>query len=258
MKKLLTAVTFALAPAGALADTAAQPGDCVVLLHGLARTEVSMLVMQAALEASGYYVVNSGYPSTAGSVSALAGGWVGPAVAECEGRGRVHFVTHSMGGILLRLWLTQHRPKNLGRTVMLAPPNKGSELVDKLGTVPGFSRLNGPAGMELGTGPRSLPNRLPPVDFPLGVIAGSRSLNPLYSALIGAENDGKVSVESTKVAGMAAHLTLPVTHTFLMNSPLVIVQVLNFLHHGSFEPNLDFLEASRRLAALGTEALKGE
>lgn len=259
MKKLLTAMTLALAQtSGALAETAAQPGDCVVLLHGLARTEASMLVMQTALEASGYHVVNSGYPSTEGSVSALAGGWVGPAVAECEGRGRVHFVTHSMGGILLRLWLTQHRPKNLGRVVMLAPPNKGSELVDKLGTVPGFSWLNGPAGMELGTSPRSLPNRLPPVDFTLGVIAGSRSLNPIYSALIGSENDGKVSVENTKVAGMTAHLTLPVTHTFLMNSPVVILQVLNFLHDGRFYPEIDFFAASRHLAALGIEALRPE
>jgi len=214
---------------------------CVILLHGLARTEVSFLLMEEALLARGYEVVRPGYPSTEHRVERLADAVLPRAFDSCS-RTPVHLVTHSMGGILARHWLSHTRPVTLGRVVMLAPPNQGSELVDEMGDWAVFDLLHGPAGQELGTGAASLPKRLPPVNYPVGVIAGSQSLNPVFSALIPGPDDGKVSVASTRVQGMKSQLILPVTHTYLMNNPRVIAQVAQFLERERFEPSLGWLD----------------
>lgn len=206
----------------------------VILLHGLARTQHSMASLSKALQAQGYHVANVHYPSTRAPIEELAVHAINKGLALCEKSERVSFVTHSMGGILVRYYLKHFPLEQLHRVVMLAPPNQGSEVVDKLADLPGFKWWNGPAGLQLGTDPTSVPNQLGPAHFDLGVIAGTFSVNLLLSSFLPSPDDGKVSVASTKLGGMKDHIELPVSHTFMMRDKTVIQQVLHFLREGQF------------------------
>jgi triacylglycerol lipase len=209
----------------------------VILLHGLCRTSRSMVIMEVALAKAGYEVRNVDYPSRTASIQKLADDAIGKAVSDSQrdGAGQINFVTHSLGGILVRSYLARHTIPSLGRVVMLAPPNQGSEVVDRLGWLFLFKWINGPAGNELGTGTNSTPNKLGPANFPVGIIAGDRSINWINSLLIPGRDDGKVSVQRTKLAGMTDHLVIHATHPFVMKNHEVIRQTIQFLRAGSFD-----------------------
>ena len=218
----------------AVTSPVSSAAEAVIVLHGLARSERAMRPLAGHLEAAGFAVTNLDYSSTTATVEELVEAHLLPPVQAQAEAERLHFVTHSMGGILVRQLIATQRPPNLGRVVMIAPPNRGSELVDKLGGLPPFRWINGPAGSQLGTGDASLPLRLGAADFPLGVIAGRRSFNPLYSWLIPGDDDGKVAVERAKLEGMTDFIVIDRSHTFIQNGPDTADQAVQFLRNGAF------------------------
>jgi pimeloyl-ACP methyl ester carboxylesterase len=217
---------------------AAPAADCVVLLHGLARSAMSMNPMQRALIDEGFETANIDYPSRDYTVEELAQIAIPKGLDACrakEGVGRIHFVTHSLGGILLRQYLSEKDIAGLGRVVMLGPPNQGSAAVDELRGFPGFDWLNGPAGLQLGKGEESLPLKLGPAAFELGVIAGNRTIDPITSSVLENPDDGRVSVEDTKLDGMTDFVVVEHSHAFMMRMRRPIELTIRFLNSGSFD-----------------------
>jgi pimeloyl-ACP methyl ester carboxylesterase len=211
------------------------PKENVVLLHGLARMPSSMSSMGKFLARRGFKVHNVGYPSTRNDIASLARdlAW-GPLQSIEEPGQELHFVTHSMGGIVLR-YIDQYFPlASMGKVVMLAPPNRGSEIVNHLRCRWWARWLLGPAFLELGTTERALPKAMGDVDFPLGVIAGERSGGLMFRGVVPRPSDGKVSLDSTKVGGMKDHKVVSTGHTWIMNNKEVQEATLHFLRQGWF------------------------
>ena len=210
--------------------------SCVVLLHGLGRSGDSMRKIADSLTKSGYIVWNQSYPSRDKPISELAQAAIEPAVNFCRDKKvkQIHFVTHSLGGILVRYYLQDHQIESLGRIVMLSPPNKGSEIVDELKQLKIYQLFTGPAGQQLGTDVNSLPNSLRPIAGEIGIIIGNSSSDPWFSWLIPGEDDGKVSVERARLDEMKDFLIVEEGHTFIMRKQSVIEQVKAFLASGQF------------------------
>lgn len=198
-----------------------------------------MTKMQRALAQAGYTVRNVNYPSRTAPIEKLADDAIVKAVAVCREHGatKIDFVTHSLGGILVRSYLARHQIPELGRVVMLTPPNQGSEIVDKLGGLALFKWINGPVGNELGTGKNSVPNQIGPTYFPVGVIAGDRSINWINSLfLLPGRDDGKVTVARARLAGMSDFRVIHATHSFVMYNSEAVRLTIQFLQTGTFEP----------------------
>ncbi len=212
----------------------------VILLHGLGLGGWAMALLARNLRAAGHRVINLTYPSRTLSLERLASEWLPDRLhaAGLAPSDRRHFVTHSMGGIVVRLYRRDFPDLPLGRVVMLAPPNQGSEVADRLAGFAPFHWFTGLNGRRLGARANSLPRALGP--WPagggeLGIIAGNRAMNPLFSAWLGGPSDGKVAVASTRLDGMADFIELPHTHTWLQWSGDTAAQVRAFLRTGKFE-----------------------
>jgi hypothetical protein len=211
--------------------------ECVILLHGLGRTRNSMKRIEKSLVKDSYTVWNESYPSSSENIEKLSIEHIEKGLASCNQikAETIHFVTHSLGGIMVRYYLQEHKIGNLGKIVMLSPPNNGSEVADFLKDIYVYKLVMGPAGQQLGTDSNSLPGSMKAIDAHVGIITGNKTLDPWFSPLIPGEDDGKVSVESAKLREMSDFLIVGSSHAFIMKNDEVIDQIKCFLKHGTFE-----------------------
>jgi hypothetical protein len=214
-----------------------RKNECVILLHGIGDSKSSMEKIEAYLLEKGYRVVNFTYPSTSESIEHIADAYIPEAISQCRVNptGKIHFVTHSLGGIIARQYLQSNALPEGSRFVMLAPPNQGSEIVDYVKGLFLYEWTHGPAGQELGTDPESTPNKLQPVKVEVGIIAGGKSINPLFSAFIPGPDDGRVSIQHTTLEEMDDFVVIPSSHSFIVNNSSALKQVAHFLEYGKFD-----------------------
>jgi triacylglycerol lipase len=211
--------------------------ESIILLHGIFRSKFDMHPLAKFLEGKGYDIINIAYPSREKNLEDLSD-FVHNKILERTHNNSpqtLHFVTHSMGGLIARYYITRHKPKNLGKVVMLGPPNTGSEFADWLSDTkilaPIFKAIYGPAGTQLRT---DYAHGDTDITYPLGIIAGSLSINPLAPWILPGEHDGIVAIERTKIKGMTDHIVISATHSFMMMSSEVMQQTYNFLQHSKF------------------------
>jgi len=209
--------------------------DGVIVLHGIFRTYRSMSGLARNLEKAGYEVLNLGYPSTKLSIEELVE-YINEDIERFSRKinGKIHFAGYSMGGLLVRAYINKYRPKKLGRVVMIATPNNGSEIADLLKDLRLYHKLYGPSGQQLITDQKDLKNIFGKVDYELGIIAGDRPVDMISSRIIGKPNDGKVSIESTKLENMKDHIIIRCNHTYFPASRKAHAQAINFLAEGRF------------------------
>jgi pimeloyl-ACP methyl ester carboxylesterase len=208
----------------------------VILLHGISRTALSFRKMQLALERAGFATLNLDYESRRKPLEGLAED-IHPAIQRFADRteGAIHFVCHSMGGLLARVYIARHRPERLGRVVMLGTPNSGSEIADRLKHFGAYRAFFGPAGQQLGTKrDDAIIALFPPLDYPVGIIAGNRSIDPLAGKMLPKPHDGRVSVKNTAIDGMADHIVVDASHPWLVRNSVAVAQTIAFLQDGMF------------------------
>ena len=214
--------------------------ESVILLHGLGDVKLSMLKLESALKNEGYMTKNIGYSSTGETIESLAGKELTEIVERYKKIGieKIHFVTHSMGGLIVRYYLQEHNIPVGSRIVMLSPPNHGSEVADHFQESKFYKLIVGDIGQELATDSNIL-SKLKPIIPEVGIIAGNKSSNPYFSRIIPGEDDGRVAVDNTKLTEMKDFMVVPSTHLTIKYNDEVIKQTVFFLKNGKFKHNIN-------------------
>lgn len=210
-------------------------GNYVVILHGIARSNKHMQKLATYLQKDGFDVINLSYPSTTHKIEDLTEIINKEISQRTPEDKRIHFIGYSMGGLMVRALIHKYNYKNLGKVVQLAPPNQGSELADFVKNFWPYKKIFGPAGQQLITDQSAVKHIFGEVNYELGIIAGNATIDPISSAIIPGENDGKVAVERTKLEGMKDHIVVSASHTFFPFNKEVQKQTLYFLKNGNFK-----------------------
>lgn len=209
--------------------------DYVVILHGIARSNKHMQKLATYLQKDGFEVINLSYPSTTYPIEELTEIINKDILAQATENKKIHFIGYSMGGLMVRALIHKYHYKNLGKVVQLAPPNQGSEVADFVKNFWPYKKIFGPAGQQLVTNQTAVKHLFGEVNYELGIIAGNATIDPISSAIIPGENDGKVAVERTKVEGMKDHIVISASHTLFPSNKTVQKQTLFFLKNGNFK-----------------------
>ena len=207
-------------------------GHAVILIHGIVRTSKSFSKMAEALKKEGYTVIGFDYPSTQVEISQSAE-YLHQLLESLKGIEKISFVVHSMGGLLVRCYLRKHGDDRIERMVMLGVPNHGANMADIFKNILLFKMIFGPAGRQLGINGGFI-DSLPTPEFEFGVIAGARGKESGYNPLIPGDDDGTVSVESTRLPGACDFATVQCLHSFMMNHADTIAYTREFLKTGRF------------------------
>lgn len=206
----------------------------IILIHGIFRTNSCMKKIARLFENKNYKTLNIEFPSTKYDILSLAK-IIHQEVKEfAQQVTKIHFIGHSIGGLIIRTYLNIYSLENLGRVVMLGTPNNGSEIADFLKDFYLYKKLYGPAGQQLITDQSKFKNIFGSINYELGVIAGISSFHFIANKIIGKESDGRVSVISTKVEGMKDHITIKSTHVGLTSNKEAWQFTKNFIETGNF------------------------
>lgn len=210
-----------------------MPAETIILVHGLWMTGIEMAVLKHRLEAEhGFNCVLFTYHSVTGEIQNHVDRL--RELAREQHCDRLHFVGHSLGGVVTYKVLESTPDLIEGRAVLLGSPLQGSAAVDAMSRwTLGRVAVGDAVCKELTSGGlRHWDGRRD-----IGVIAGSVQMGfgRLFSEKLMDNSDGTVMIEETRLDGAADHIVLPVTHTSMVFSPLVTTQVVNFLRDGKFD-----------------------
>jgi triacylglycerol lipase len=223
---------------GAVSDArhAEMPSaEHVLLVHGLAETAAWMRPLSAALRLDGFRTYAMDYPSTTATIQELTDNYLHHEIEKLATAPTLHIVTHSMAAVMLRYYLQTRSIPNLGRIVMIAPGHAGSRMLTYLNRIPLYPAVMGPASLQSADDEKCFACTLPDaLDQDYGIIAGCVPLDPLAWFVIQEPNDGRVTVESTRLGGMRDHLVLPTSHDMILFDPIAITQTREFLRRGKF------------------------